>query len=73
MRKVINKIFLICIMLIFMIRNVSAATISEQRKALLETAEAYLRQGVQLQYDSYRKNLNSTPEDATSQQYQIQY
>lgn len=69
MRKVINKIFLIFIMLIFMIRNVSAATISEQRKALLETAEAYLRQGVQLQYDSYRKNLNSTPEDATSQHY----
>lgn len=30
-------------------------------------AKAYQRQGSQIQYDSYRKNLALTPEDATSQ------
>ena len=69
MNKIFNKFFLILIMLVFIISDVSAATVSEQREALIETAEAYLRQGVQLQYDSYRRNLNSTPEDATSQHY----
>jgi len=44
-------------------------SVDEQRDALLETAHAYFRQGVQNQYDSYRKNLYSTPEDATSQHY----
>lgn len=37
------------------------------RNGLLETARAYYRKGSKIQYDSYRKNYNSTPEDATSQ------
>ena len=49
--------------------NAISVSVDEQRKALLETAHAYYRQGVQHQYDSYRKNLYSTPEDATSQHY----
>lgn len=48
---------------------INAATVEEQTEALLETANAYLRQGVQIQYDSYKKDLYSTPEDATSQHY----
>ena len=43
-----------------------ASTVSEQRNAVLATADAYYAQGVQLQYDSFRKALYSTPEDATS-------
>lgn len=43
--------------------------VDKQRDALIEVAHAYERQGVQHQYDSYRKNMYSTPEDATSQHY----
>ena len=68
MRKSLIKI-LVLILSMFSITQISASTVSEQREAIIETAEAYFRQGVQLQYDSYRKNLNSTPEDATSQHY----
>lgn len=69
MQKRICKIILVLILSISTVLRISASTVSEQRKALIETAEAYLRQGVQLQYDSYRKNLLSTPEDATAQHY----
>lgn len=69
MKKKINKIILFTILFMFAILKVCASTVAEQREAIIETAEAYLRQGVQLQYDSYRKNLLSTPEDATSQHY----
>jgi hypothetical protein len=49
--------------------NASSVNLDEQRAALLETAHAYFRQGIQYQYDSYRKNLYATPEDATEQHY----
>jgi len=49
--------------------NTENTSIETQRKALLEVAHTYYRQGVQHQYDSYKKNLYSTPEDATSQHY----
>ena len=42
-------------------------SVEQQRQALIETARAYLRQGEQVQYDSFRKQLYATPEDATSQ------
>ena len=55
-------------MVLFLIPSgVGAANISEQREALIETANTYYKQKHQVQYDSYRKNLYSTPEDATSQ------
>ena len=38
-------------------------------KALMETANAYYSQGKQLQYDSFKKILSATPEDATSKNY----
>lgn len=41
-------------------------SIEKQQEAVLAVAKAYLKQGKQLQYDSYRKNLNCTPEDSTS-------
>ena len=41
--------------------------VAKQREALIATADAYYNQGKQLQYDSFRKNLYATPEDATSQ------
>jgi len=48
-------------------QNLQNQEIEKQIQAVMETAYAYERQGTQLQYDSYRKNLNATPEDATSQ------
>ena len=61
------KIIIFILLIFFGINNISAisTTPNQQREALIETAEAYYRQGSQLQYDSYRKNLYSTPEDAT--------
>ena len=44
-------------------------SVDEQRKAVLQVAHTYYRQGGQYGYDFYRKNLYSTPEDATSQHY----
>lgn len=44
----------------------TVSTVRQQREALIATAEAYHNQGKQLQYDSYKKNLTATPEDATS-------
>ena len=41
----------------------------EVRDAVLRTANAYYKQGTQVQYDSYRRNLSCTPEDATSKHY----
>ena len=62
-----KKIFLgLSILLYLLPVCVNASTPSEQRRALINTANAYFDQGNQIQYDSYRKNLNSTPEDATS-------
>ena len=69
MHKKVSKIITTLFLSLLLVSKISASTVTEQREALLETADAYLRQGVQLQYDSYRKNLNSTPEDATSQHY----
>ena len=54
---------------IFSFTKAMGIDVDEQRQAVLETAYAYYRQGEQLQYDSYRKNLYSTPEDATSCHY----
>ncbi len=62
-----KKVLLILILTIMVFpNNVFASTIEEQQKAVLATAQAYYNQKSQLQYDSYRKNLYSTPEDATS-------
>ena len=69
MKKILTKSLLITLVFFSLAKNINAASQDEQLKALIETAEAYYRQGEQLQYDSYRKNLNSTPEDATSQHY----
>lgn len=43
--------------------------VNEVRDAVLRTANAYYKQGTQVQYDSYRRNLSCTPEDATSKHY----
>ena len=67
MVKRIKKLVITTILFFCLIFNVKASTQDEIRKGLIETAQAYYRQKAQLQYDSYRKNLNSTPEDATSQ------
>lgn len=72
---ILNKFYLILLFfvaLFFVDNSLVFANEEEaelQRQALLETADAYYRQGEQLQYDSYRKNLLATPEDATSQHY----
>ena len=42
-----------------------ASTIAEQKQALLETAEAFYNKDAYVQYDSYRKDATSTPEDAS--------
>lgn len=61
----------IYLFLIFIQNNVQAvvATVEEQRQAVITAAMAYKSQGVQIQYDSYRKNLYATPEDATKQRH----
>ena len=41
----------------------------EVRDAVLRTANAYYKQGTQIQYDTYKRNLSCTPEDATSKHY----
>lgn len=69
MKKILIKIIFVTLVFFSLAGKPFAAIQDDQRKALIETAEAYYRQGEQLQYDSYRKNLNSTPEDATSQHY----
>ena len=68
-----NK-FIIILLGVFFLFNIigvqaSDINVSQQRKAVIETAQAYFRQGTQVQYDSYRKNLYATPEDATIQHY----
>lgn len=68
MMKKLNFLVFILTLTIMMSGIVLAVDVApeEQINAVLETARAYYRQGAQLQYDSFRKNLNSTPEDATS-------
>ena len=62
-----KKILLLLILTIMLFpSNALAATVEEQQKAVVATGEAYYSQKVQIQYDSFRKNLNSTPEDATA-------
>jgi len=68
MRKLM-LIFSCCIVFLFNIAEAVPATVEEQRRAVIETARAYNRQGVQIQYDSFRKNYYASPEDATSQHY----
>lgn len=46
----------------------TAIAITKQ-EALLLTADAFFKQGKQVQYDSYKRNLKCTPEDATSKHY----
>ena len=41
-------------------------TVSDKRKAVVETAEAYLKKGRYYQYDNYRENKYSSPEEANS-------
>jgi len=48
-------------------QNLQTQEIEKQIKAVMETVYRYESQGTQLQYDTYRKNLSSSPEDATSQ------
>lgn len=65
-RRFVLLCFLVYSFLIFNM-CVMATDTATQRDALMATAEAYYSQGTQLQYDSFRKNLYATPEDATSQ------
>lgn len=41
-------------------------TISDKRKAVVETAEAYFKKGNSYQYDNYRENKFSSPEEANN-------
>lgn len=65
MKRVLKFIFLIFIFLISF--NVDASSKEEIRNAVIETAEAYYRKGVNVQYDTYRRNMTFSPEDATDQ------
>ena len=76
---IVSIVFLVLIVIVagsYTLRNVSLSnlegasanetSITRQQKAVLAVARAYLKNGKQIQYDSYRKYLNITPEDATS-------
>lgn len=41
-------------------------TVSDKRKAVVETAEAYFKKGNSYQYDNYRENKFSSPEEANN-------
>ncbi|MCI6349710.1 MAG: hypothetical protein MR779_02260 [Tenericutes bacterium] len=41
-------------------------TINDKRKAVVETAEAYFKKGNSYQYDNYRENKFSSPEEANN-------
>ena len=65
-----KKLFIICFSILLMfplVVKADDAEIEKQRNAVIKSAEAYLNQGMQVHYDSYRKQLYATPEDATSQ------
>lgn len=70
-----KKILFIFVCLTIFVSEVSAATtdteknVNDARNAVLTTANAYFNQGKQVQYDTYKKNINCTPEDATSKHY----
>ncbi len=49
--------------------DITKQKVFEVRDAVLRTANAYYKQGEQIQYDSYKRNLNCTPENATSKHY----
>jgi len=78
-KKKLFILFTILFLTIFVsITGINAAELTDEQKeqimkenrdAILNTAEAYFAQGEQIQYDSYKKNLNCTPEDATSKHY----
>ena len=67
----IKNVFVYISIFLFLVPSVVLAdgNISEQRDALIETARTFYKQNHQVQYDSFRKNLYATPEDATSQHY----
>ena len=72
--KRLIKILMVFIMLfsIFSSQDALAATeeeMNEMRQAVLEIMQAYYRRGSSVQYDSYRRNMYFSPEDATSQSY----
>ena len=61
--KNLKVLFLLVILLQLSVINVSAYTIDDYRKALVETAYAYRRKGEYYQYDTMRKRRNLSPED----------
>lgn len=70
MRKVI--MYIAIFLLIISCNKTFAATeeeMEEARNAVLEIIQAYYRKSVGVQYDSYRRNINFSPEDATPQSY----
>lgn len=74
MKKVVMcLIFLLCLLVGSNVFSIEISDTEKQmerkREAVWETAQAMLRQGEQIQYDRYRKNLYASPEDATSQHY----
>ena len=69
-----RKFLLLIIILLFTIDIVpimafstSTSDIDNYRKAISETAHAYFRKGISVQYDSYRRNSFYSPEDASAQ------
>ena len=67
--EMLKKIFILFLGIVVILPCfVNADTeIDSYKDAVVTTALAYVAQGNQVQYDSYRKNFYATPEDATSQ------
>lgn len=68
-KSLISLLFILILMCIPIEVNAETLTSGEQRAAVIETARAYHRKGIYVQYDGSRKNLYTPPEDATSQHY----
>ena len=72
----IKKLLIIIFIGILYLGNivvVNAATLTDEQKALIETAKAYYRKFDKIQYCSYRRNSFFSPEEATkdSEKYMV--
>ena len=56
----------ICYLLLGVNVKAENYTVSDKRNAVVETAEAYFKKGSYYQYDMYRENKFSSPEEATN-------
>lgn len=66
-----KKKLLLTIILLSYFSFIPAKALTNEQNALMETANAYYRKGKNIQYCTYRKNANFSPEEATKDKEQF--